>query len=137
MAATSVAFILRTSDWLRFFTQYRDVDGWEETATSWVLAAIVVAVIGAGIVFAYKAVRKQAARTIVERTWSRGETVLLILMGLLPVLFLTFGIWYLSRDFTNIVGLWGLIKGIVFAWLLYLVLMLVGHAVSPWRRELL
>lgn len=137
MATMGISLILRTSDWLRFFTQSRDVDGWEETATNWVLAALVVSIIGAGLVFAYKGVRKQAAKTLVERAWSRGETLLLIVMGLLPVLLLTLGIWYLSRDFTNIIGMWGLLKGIVFAWALYLVLMLVGHAVSPWRRELL
>ena len=31
----------------------------------------------------------------------------------------------------------GLLKGTFFAWILYLIFMVIGHLVSPWRRELI
>lgn len=128
---------LLESDFLKFFTTNREIDDWQDTATSWVLTALVIAILGAGLMLSYKWLRKFMAGSIIEKTWSRGETVVLMLIGLVPVLLASLAIWYSTRDYFNIIGVGGLIKGILFAWLLYLVMMFVGHVVSPWRREIL
>lgn len=125
------------SDFLQFFADNRDYDNWDEVALNWVIAAVVVAVVGTGLTMAFKWWRKKAAGVIRLEAWSRGETLVLIAVGLLPVLLLTLLIYYYSRDFENVVGVGGLMKGILFSWLLYLFLTVVGHAVSPWRHELL
>lgn len=125
------------SSFLRFFTSNREIDDWQDTALSWVMTAFVIAVFGAGLMMAYKALRKYLAGNIKQKTWSRGETVLLMLIGLLPVFIVVLLFWYATRDYFNIIGVGGLIKGTVFAWLLYLLFMLLGHLFSPWRREIL
>jgi hypothetical protein len=83
-----------------------------------------------------KAYKKYSAANIKSRTWSGGQTWLLILVGLFPVMLLSCVIWYFSRDFHNIVGIQGLFKGIAFSWLLYLLFMVLAHLVSPWRNEI-
>jgi hypothetical protein len=128
---------LLESDFLKFFTDNRELDDWQDTATSWVLTALLIAVLGAGVVLSYKWLRKVLAASIVEKTWSRGETVVLTLVGLIPVLLASLYIWYATRDYFNIIGVGGLIKGILFAWLLYLLFVFIGHLLSPWRREIL
>jgi hypothetical protein len=125
------------SELLRFFTSNREIDDWEDTATSWLMAAFVIAVLSAGLMLFYKWLRKSLAGSIKEKAWSRGETVLLMVIGLAPVFLAVLGIWYATRDYFNIIGVGGLIKGVVFAWLLYLLFMFLGHLVSPWRREIL
>ncbi|HZH30734.1 MAG TPA: hypothetical protein VEY11_08215 [Pyrinomonadaceae bacterium] len=125
------------SDFLKFFIENRDLDDWSETATSWLIAAFVVSVLVAGLMMAFKGIRKYMASNIKEKTWSRGETVVLMLGGLLPVFLGILYVWYTTRDFFNIVGVTGLLKGIAFAWLLYLLFMVVGHLASPWRREII
>jgi hypothetical protein len=125
------------SDFLKFFTTNREIDDWQDTASSWVLTALVISVLCAGLMLAYKWLRKYLAGSIKEKTWSRGETVLLMVIGLLPVFIVVLIFWYATRDYFNIIGVGGLIKGIVFSWLLYLLFMFIGHLVSPWRREIL
>lgn len=129
--------IVMESSFLRFFTSNREIDDWQDTALSWVLTALVIAVFGAGLMLAYKALRKYLAASIKEKTWSRGETLILMLVGLLPVFFAVLVFWYATRDYFNIIGVGGLVKGTVFAWLLYLLFMFLGHVFSPWRREIL
>lgn len=132
----TLAYALQSSGLLELFADNRDYDNWEDTALNWVIAALVVSVVCAGLMLAYKWFRKKSARVIREQAWSRGETILLMAVGLFPALLLTIGLWLYSRDFGNVIGVGGLVKGIAFAWLLYLVLMIVAHLASPWRREL-
>lgn len=120
---------------LRLITPSR-ASGWKDTAFDWLIAAIVVAVVCAGLMLVYKMMLKQRAPNIKARVWRRGKTVGFILGGLLPVMVATFIIWYLSRDFFNIVGVGGLFKGILFSWILYLFLMLAGHTWGEWRRDI-
>jgi hypothetical protein len=68
---------------------------------------------------------------------SRGETVILMLVGLVPVFLIMLVLWYATRDYFDVVGVGGLFKGVLFGWLLYLFLMFIGHVASPWRREIL
>jgi hypothetical protein len=121
---------------LGWLVDHHDADGWEETAQSWLFAAIVISVVGAGLMLAYKALKKRSAESIDTKIWSRGQTALMMVVGLLPVLLLMSALWYSNRDYFEVAGVGGLLKGIVFGWLLYLVLVVIGHLASPWRREL-
>jgi len=125
------------SNFLRFFIENPDIDDWETTALGWVLAALVVSVLVAGLMLTGKAISKHLAGNIEQKAWSRGRTVLLMLIGLAPVFLAIFVVWYFSRDYYNFIGVGGLIKGIVLSWFLYLFLMFLGHLLSSWRREIL
>ncbi len=125
------------SGFLKWFAENRDLEDWSETAASWLIAALVVSVLIAGLMFAYKALRKYLAPNIKDKIWSRGQTIMFMLVGLLPVLLAIWIIWYTTRDFVNIVGVTGLLKGVAFSWLFYLFIMIVGHLASPWRREII
>ncbi len=124
-------------DILRFFIDNIEPEDWETTAMNWLITAIVVAVLCAGLTFGYKAVRKATAARIEQKIWSRGQTWLSFFIGLFPVFFALLIVWYLTRDFLNYIQIGGLVKGTFFAWLLYLFVMIFGHLVSPWRRELI
>jgi heme/copper-type cytochrome/quinol oxidase subunit 2 len=134
LAATFI--LLQESNFLGWLIDNHDADGWEETAQSWFFAAIVIAVICAGIVIFYKWLKKHSAENIDKKIWSRGHTVVVMIVGLFPVLLMMAAVWYSTRDYFDVVGVGGLVKGIVLGWLLYLLLMLIGHLASPWRREL-
>lgn len=129
--------LLFQDDFLRWFIENIESDNWQDTATSWLITAIVVAVLSAIIAFGIKAFLKASAKLQVEKIWSRGKTWLLIAVGLFPLFLVLLTIWYFTRDFINFVQVGGLFKGTVFAWLLYTLLMIFGHLVSPWRRELI
>lgn len=130
-------FLLLQDGFLRFFIENIEPDDWQETATSWLITAVVVAVLAAGLVFAYKALRKSMADIARKKIWTRGQTWLLILIGIFPIFLVLLAIWYMTRDFLNYVQFGGLVKGTLFAWFLYLIFMVLGHLVSPWRRELI
>lgn len=131
------AALLLESELLKFFVENRDLEDWGDTAVSWLIAALVISALVAGLMFAYKGLKKFTAPNIKEKTWSRGQTVLLIIVGLLPVFLAVLTVWYSTRDFFNVIGTMGLLKGVGFAWLLYLVFMFGGHLASPWRREIM
>jgi len=119
------------------FVDSCDEEGCEDTALNWVIATIVIAIICALLMLAFKWLRKYAAINIVQKAWSRGQTVVLILVGLIPVVIILLIVWYTTRNFFNFVGVGGLLKGIVMSWLLYVLFMFTGHLVSPWRREII
>ena len=125
------------SDVLRFFIEDNSPDNWEDTALSWLVTAIVAAVLGAGVIFAVKALRKSMADIARKKIWTRGQTWLLILVGIFPIFIALLLVWWLTHDFFDYVQIGGLLKGTIFAWFLYLIFMVVGHLVSPWRRELI
>ncbi len=129
--------MLMQSDFLRWFAGSLESEVEEETAWSWVVTAIVVALVLAGLSFGYKAFRKAAAPNLDKKIWTRGETWLSFFVGLFPVFILMTAIWYLTVDYFEFIRFAGLLKGILFAWFLYLLAMIVGHLVSPWRRELI
>lgn len=130
-------FLFLQDGFLRFFIENIEPDNWQETATSWLITAVVVAVLAAGLMFAIKALRKSMAEIAKRKIWTRGQTWLLILIGIFPIFFVLLTIWYMSRDFLNFIQFGGLVKGTLFAWFLYLIFMVVGHLISPWRRELI
>jgi hypothetical protein len=136
MLAPSYLIFLE-SDLLAWLIDNRDSDGWEETAQSWLIAAIVIAALCAGLMMFYKWLKKHSAENINKKIWSRNQTLMLMLVGLLPLFLIMVILWYLTLDYFDVVGIGGLFKGILFGWLLYLLFMFIGHVASPWRREIL
>ncbi|HEV7398392.1 MAG TPA: hypothetical protein VGN86_17905 [Pyrinomonadaceae bacterium] len=132
-----LALVLESSSFLQLFVDSCDEEGCEDTALNWLIAAIVIALIAALLMLGYKWLRKYTAINLVQKAWSRGKTVVLMIVGLLPVVIVLSIVWYATRNFYNYVGVGGLLKGIVISWILYLIFMLTGHLVSPWRREIL
>lgn len=132
-----VTILLQSFDFLQLFLDSCDDEGCEDTALNWVIAAVVVAILCALVMLGIKWWRKYTAGTIVAKAWSRGETMVLIVIGLVPVLIALVIIWYSTLNFFNYVGVGGLLKGIVAAWFFYIVFVLSGHQLSPWRREIL
>lgn len=131
------ALLYQGSSFLQMFVDSCDEEGCEDTALNWVIAAVVVAVVGALLMLAFKWLRKYTAINIVQKAWSRGQTIVLIIVGLIPVLLVLLTIWYITRNFYNYVGVGGLLKGVLMSWLLYVLFMFAGHVLSPWRREIL
>ena len=132
-----LAVLLQSFDFFQLFLDSCDDEGCEETALNWVIAAAVVAIICALLILTFKGLKKYTAINLVQKAWSRGQTIVLIIVGLLPVLLVLVVIWYSVRNFFNYVGVGGLLKGIVFSWLLYVLFAFTGHLLSPWRREIL
>ena len=132
-----LALILQTSGFLQLFVDSCEDDGCDETALNWVIAAVVVAIVCALLMLAIKWLKKYTAINLIQKAWSRGQTIVLIIVGVLPVLLALIIIWYTTRNFFNYVGVGGLLKGVVFSWVVYVLLMFTGHLVSPWRREIL
>lgn len=132
-----LALLYQSSSFLQMFVDSCDEEGCEDTALNWVIAAVVVAVVCALLMLALKWLRKYTAINIVQKAWSRGQTIVLIIVGLVPVLLVLLTIWYITRNFYNYVGVGGLLKGVLMSWLLYVLFMFAGHVLSPWRREIL
>lgn len=132
-----LAILIQGSSFLDLFLDACDEEGCEDTALNWVIAALVIAIVSALVMLAFKWLRKYTAINIVQKAWSRGQTLVLILIGLIPVVLALLAVWYTTRNFFNYVGVGGLLKGIVVSWLLYILFMFTGHMVSPWRREII
>jgi len=132
-----LALLIQSSGFLQLFIDSCEDEGCEETALNWVLAVVVVAIACTLLMLGIKWAKKYAAINLIQKAWSRGQTVILIIVGFVPVLLVLLVIWYTTRNFFNYVGMGGLLKGVVFAWLLYVMMMFTGHLLSPWRREIL
>lgn len=124
------------TDFLRGLAGARPA-GYQDTVSNWIYVAIGVAVICALVMMGWKAVRKSMATNVNDKIWSRSQTILLIVSGLGVVSAALSAVWYMERSFLAVISVGGLFKGIVVAWLLFILTMIVAHLVSPWRRELL
>ena len=132
-----LGLLLQSFDFLQMLLDSCEDDGCEDTALNWLIAAIVVAIVCSLFMLGIKWLKKYTAINLVQKAWSRGQTVVLIIVGLLPVLITLIVIWYTTRNFFNYVGVGGLLKGIVLSWVVYMFFVFTGHLLSPWRRELL
>lgn len=132
-----LGLLLQSFDFLQMLLDSCEDDGCEDTALNWLIAAIVVAIVCSLFMLGVKWLKKYTAINLVQKAWSRGQTVVLIIVGLLPVLITLIVIWYTTRNFFNYVGVGGLLKGIVLSWVVYTFFVFTGHLLSPWRRELL
>jgi amino acid transporter len=133
----TLGLLLLSFDFLQMLLDSCEDDGCEDTALNWLIAAIVVAIVCSLFMLGVKWLKKYTAINLVQKAWSRGQTVVLIIVGLLPVLITLIVIWYTTRNFFNYVGVGGLLKGIVLSWVFYMFFIFTGHLLSPWRRELL
>lgn len=132
-----VLALFQDSSILQTFVNSTDEVGWEDTALNWLLAALVISVVCAGVMLTIKWLKKRGARNILQKTWAANKTIILILSGLMPVLLALLIVWYMTRNFFNYVSGGGLLKGIVISWFLYVLFMVAGHLLSPkWRRDL-
>jgi len=132
-----LGLLLWSFDFLQMLLDSCEDEGCEDTALNWLIAAIVVAIVCSLFMLGVKGLKKYTAINLVQKAWSRGQTVVLIIVGLLPVLITLIVIWYTGRNFFNYVGVGGLLKGIVLSWVVYMFFVFTGHLLSPWRRELL
>ena len=132
-----LGLILQSSGFLQLFMDTCEDEGCEDTALNWVIAVLVVALVCALLMLAIKWLKKYTAINLIQKAWSRGQTIVLIIIGVMPVLLALIIIWYTTRNFFNYVGVGGLLKGVVFSWVVYVLLMFTGHLLSPWRREIL
>lgn len=122
-------------DYLRALVGQTEDDRWRDIALNWLLASIVVAVACAGIMVLIKWLTKMRAQNPMDRVWRQGKTLGFIFAGLAPVLLFMIVVWFLTRDFVNVVQVGGLLKGVLLGWLIYLVLIFLVH-VGPWRYDL-
>ncbi|MFN0141504.1 MAG: hypothetical protein ACKVQW_15640 [Pyrinomonadaceae bacterium] len=123
------------NDFLRTLVELADDE--PDTATAWVTTAVVLAVLVALLIFAFKGFRKYMAEIARRKIWTRRQTWLAIVVGFVPIFLSLLVIRWFSLDYTNFISIGDLFKGTLFAWLVYLILMVLGHLVSPWRRELI
>lgn len=127
--------LLLENDILRML--FEAAEDYPDTASAWMTSATVIAVVIAGLIFAFKAVRKSMADVVHRKIWTRRQTWLTIFMGLFPIFFLLCLVRWLDLDFAAFINLGDLFKGTLFAWLIYVSIMFAGHLVSPWRREII
>src|ERR1041384_3958551 len=127
-----LALLLQSSGFLQLFVDACEDEGCEETALNWVIAVVVVAIVCALLMLAFKGLKKYTAINLIQKGWSRGQTLILIIVGVLPVLIALVIIWYTTRNFFNYVGVGGLLKGVVFSWLPGGVLVFLGNLFFPW-----
>lgn len=120
---------------VRTLATNRDVPGWEETSTNWLIAAVVISIAIALIMIFTKLLKKKRATGAVELTWTPKRTNLFTLTALLPLAAVMAAVWYFSINFHSVIGVAGLLKGILIGWFLYVAFMLVAHA-ALWRRDL-
>jgi hypothetical protein len=121
---------------LEWFTGDPSVPNWESTTTNWLIAALVIAALCTGAMAVFKLFLKAKAPNPRQRIWPRPKTVKFILAGLFPVFAIISMAWYLSHDFTNIIAVPGLFKGVFLSWMIYLLFMLISHAWGEWREDL-
>ena len=133
---------LAPSGILRFFTQNRQIDGWQETASDWVTVGLVAALFVAIVAVVAKSLYEKKVRStgdsgrLAYEGPSRSRLILVVFFFVVTgvVVFL----WGIDRDFREIVGTSGLAKSVLAAWLVFLGSLLTGFAIfhrhhMPWK----
>lgn len=139
---TSGTLALAPSGILRFFSQNRQIDGWEETAVNWVTVALVTAIFVAVVAVVAKSFYERRVRNsgasgqLAYEGPKRSRLVLIVFFfvvtGAVALL------WAIDRDFREVVGVSGLAKSVLAAWVVFLGSLLVGFAAfhrshMPWK----
>jgi hypothetical protein len=132
---TIASFGFLGPDILRAVSTNHDVDGWREVTTNWIVASVVVSVACVGIMTLLKWIMKVRAGSPKERIWRRGKALGFIFAGMAPVLVFLSIVWFLNRDFMNVIEIAGLLKGVLIGWVLYLALFFLVH-LGSWRYDL-
>lgn len=111
-----------------------EMEGAYDTALSWVITGFVIAMLATFGMQVIKWLLK-AGVVLVKRHWSRLKTITFMATGMLPVFATLLAIYYFTLDYTNVLGPFGLFNGVFFAWLVYIVLMVLSDLVFPWSRN--
>jgi hypothetical protein len=123
------------ASWLDFFVKEIGVPGARQTAQEWVITGIVMAVLVTGLMLALKWKLKDKAGTARE-VWPLSRVFGFAFVGLFPAFLVMLAIYYFNLNFTMILGVGGLFKGVLFEWLLYLAAMFVGDmAIRRFRSD--
>lgn len=126
---------------VRAFTQNREIDGWEEVATSWLTLAVVLSVIAVVVALIAKAFaeRQAAAAGLGRGAYAGPRRSLSVLVAFFLVVTVAVALaWGLDRSYRDVVGVGGLAKSVLAAWLVYLVGFVLGLAAfyrehMPWK----
>lgn len=124
------------SSFFRFFIDpnYLDAPGSEMAASNWVFTALVVAVLVAGLMEVVKWVRKERA-SINRKHWPLRSVFGWIALGFLPILIFVLAFYLTDNSFKQVLGWGGFFKGVVFGWLIYVVVMIVVDICVPRFRS--
>jgi hypothetical protein len=109
------------------------VPGAQETAMSWMLTGLVISVLLTGTMALVKKLRKDRA-TVNGKRWSLPKVFGFAAIGLFVVFAILLAVYYFSLNFTSIIGVQGFFKGVVFAWVIYLLTMVGNDLIWPWSR---
>lgn len=128
-------------DFVGFFAGNHRIQGWREVAAGWVTWIVIVPVVWVLLALILKAyLESRALRTGRGEELYRGpaRTRMALLVGFLGCTATLPIVWYASRDFRNVIALEGLGKGVVAAWIVYLVAGLATFALRyrdhmPWK----
>jgi hypothetical protein len=112
----------------------RGIAGAEDTAMSWVITGVVIAVLVTGVMMLIKWFSKERS-PIVRKIWPLTKVFLFMFLGMFPLFIILLAIYYFDLDFTMIIGTSGFFKGVIFSWLLYLIFMVGGDFITPWSRS--
>ncbi len=113
-----------------------DPNNYEEVATDWLMALVVVAFIWMCVMLIAEIYRKWRSVSQEGKIWGTGKILIWMLLGLAPVLATVLAIYYRSLDFQLVVGTPGLFKGIVVGWVMYVAMFLFSHLFGNLRRDL-
>ena len=97
------------------------------------ITGIVIAVLVTGLMMLIKWFRKERA-SVVNKIWPLPKVFLFMFMGLFPLFVVLMTIYYFNLNFAMVIGMGGFFKGVVFAWMLYLIFMISGDFIAPWSR---
>ncbi len=110
-----------------------DEPGAHGTAVSWMMTGLVIAVLLTGAMVLLKWLLKERA-AIKQKRWPLSKVFGYMAVGLFPAFAVLLGVYYLSLDFITMLGPQGFFKGVVFAWLVYLIAMVVNDLIWQWSR---
>jgi hypothetical protein len=111
----------------------RGIAGAQDTAMSWVLSGIVIAVLMTGGMIFLKWLLKERA-PLPRKRWVISKVLLYMLTGLLPVFAILWALYYLNDDFKMILEIGGFFKGVLFTWSLYIFFMIGMDLLASWSR---
>ena len=107
------------------------------TAMTWVVSAAGIGLIAMFWPLSIKFVQKLLSNTEAGKIWKVSSTWLLIVSGLFPAALFLYIVHYLGQDFHDCVSGQGFFFGLFVACLSYLILVVLFHLFSPWRREII
>lgn len=133
-------FIFQETSWLlplfRFFIDpnFLDEAAAEGAAESWFFAAIVITAFAAALVEVIKWALKERA-PLGRKRWAKRKVFGFMLLGFLASCVGLLVLYWLDSKYSDYLKLGGLVKGIVFTWLLGLVVMFIADMVIPRFRS--